>query len=105
MNKKYIIKKNEEIKKIIDNSEKVVSKFFVVYSLNNNINHNRYCISVSKKIGKANIRNLFKRRIKNILMKNSINNNRDYVIILRNSVLSLNYVNLEKEILNILKEK
>ena len=56
MNKKYIIKKNEEIQQIIGYSNKKVNKYFVIYFRKNNYNFNRYCISVSKKIGKANVR-------------------------------------------------
>lgn len=105
MNKKYIIKKNEEIQKIIGDSNKKVNKYFVIYFRKNNYNFNRYCISVSKKIGKANVRNLYKRRIKDILMKNNINFSKDYVIILRVNILNLNYEQIQNELINILKEK
>lgn len=105
MNKKYIIKKNEEIQQIIGNSNKKVNKFFVIYFRKNNYNFNRYCISVSKKIGKANVRNLYKRRIKDILMKNNINFSKDYVIILRVNILNLNYEQIQSELINIIKEK
>lgn len=105
MNKKYIIKKNEEIQQIIGNSNKKVNKYFVIYFRKNNYNFNRYCISVSKKIGKANVRNLYKRRIKDILMKNNINFSKDYVIILRVNILNLNYEQIQSELINITKEK
>lgn len=105
MNKKYIIKKNEEIQQIIGDSNKKVNKYFVIYFRKNNYNFNRYCISVSKKIGKANVRNLYKRRIKNILMKNNINFSKDYVIILRVNILNLNYEQIQNELINVLKEK
>ena len=105
MNKKYIIKKNEEIQQIIGYPNKKVNKYFVIYFRKNNYNFNRYCISVSKKIGKANVRNLYKRRIKDILMKNNINFSKDYVIILRVSILNLNYEQIQNELINVLKEK
>lgn len=105
MNKKYIIKKNEEIQQIIGNSNKKVNKYFVIYFQKNNFNFNRYCTSVSKKIGKANVRNLYKRRIKDILMKNNINFSKDYVIILRVNILNLNYEQIQSELINIIKEK
>ena len=105
MNKKYIIKKNEEIQQIIGDSNKKVNKYFVIYFRKNNYNFNRYCISVSKKIGKANVRNLYKRRIKDILMKNNINFYKDYVIILRVNILNLNYEQIQNELINVLKEK
>ena len=104
MNKKYIIRKNEEIQNIISNSSKKANKYFVVYYLKNNLNYNRYCISVSKKIGKANIRNLYKRRIKDILIKNKLDKSYDCVIILRKAILDINYINIKEELLNILEE-
>ena len=103
MNKKIIIRKNEEIQSIIKQSHKIVNKYFIIYYLSNKLGFNRYCISVSKKIGKAYTRNLYKRRIKDILMKNNINNSNDYVIILRNSILNINYQEIKSELLNLLK--
>ena len=103
MKKKYIIRKNEEIQKIVKTSKKLVNKYFIVYFRNNDFQYNRYCISVSKKLGKAHTRNLYKRRIKNILIKNNINNSMDYVIILRNAVIGITYEEMQYELLNILK--
>ena len=104
MNKKYIVKKNEEIQNIVNNSSKVVNKYYVVYYLKNNLSFCRFCVSVSKKIGKANIRNLYKRRIKDILMKNKLDKNYDCVIILRKAILDINYDLLKKELLSILED-
>ena len=103
MNKKYIVRKNEEIQRIVQENNKVFNKYYVLYYKKNDFSYNRYCISVSKKIGKANVRNLFKRRIKDILMKNNLNSSCDYVIILRNGVLSLSYNQMKDEIINLLK--
>ncbi len=105
MNKKYIIRKNEEIKKIIESSNKISNNYFVIYYKDNEYKHNRYCISVSKKIGKANVRNLFKRRIKDILIKNNINYSNDYVIILRKSIINLDYSQMRDELIGLLKGK
>ena len=69
MNKKFIVRKNEEIQEIIKRSNKKYNKFFVIYCAKNSLGYNRFCISVGKKIGKAHTRNLYKRRIKDILMK------------------------------------
>ncbi len=104
MNKKYIVKKNEEIQNIVNNSSKVVNNYYVVYYLKNNLSFSRFCVSVSKKIGKANIRNLYKRRIKDILMKNKLDKNYDCVIILRKAILDINYDLLKKELLSILED-
>lgn len=107
MNKKYILSKNEDIQDIIKNGKKIVTKYFIIYYRNTNISYNKFCISVSKRLGKANIRNLHKRRIKDILMKKYINkdfnNFYNYVIIIRNSILDLNYNELQEELLKTLK--
>ena len=103
MNKKYIIRKNEEISNIVKTSKRITNKYYVVYYRNNDYKYNRYCVSVSKKIGKANVRNLYKRRIKDILMKNNINNSCDYVIILRTAILDIEYREMQDELINLLK--
>ena len=104
MNKKYIIRKNEEIQDIINNSSKKINNYFVVYYKKNYFDYNRYCISISKKIGKANVRNLYKRRIKDIIMKNKIDNSYDCVIILRKAILDINFIDIKNELVNILED-
>ena len=103
MNKKYIIRKNEEIQDIIKKSKKLVNNYFIIYYKDNDLSFNRYCVSVSKKIGKAHTRNLYKRRIKDILMKLKYNNSCDYVIILRKSILDINYETMNKELSLLIK--
>lgn len=103
MNKKYILRKNEDIQLVIKNNQKIVDKYFIIYYKDNKMEYNRYCISVSKKIGKAHVRNLLKRRMKDILMKNNIDNSNDYVIILRNGIMNLSYLKMKDIIINILK--
>lgn len=105
MNKKYILIKNEDIQNVINSSSKYVNRYFVIYYKDNNISNNRYCISVSKKIGKANVRNLFKRRIKDILMKNNLKGSNDYVIILRKAILDLSYTDIKNELLKMMEVK
>ena len=103
MNKKFIIRKNEEIVDIVKTGKKLINKYYVIYIKDNNLSYNRFCVSVSKKIGKANVRNLYKRKIKDILLKNKIDKNNDYVIILRNLVVGSSYEKLKNELLELLK--
>jgi len=103
MNKQYIIRKNEEISKIIKIGKKTVSKFFIIYNIESDTIFNKYCISVSKKIGKAHTRNKLKRQIKDILMKNKIELSRKYVIILRKEVLNASYNNLKEALISQIK--
>lgn len=103
MNKKFIIRKNEEIVDIVKKGKKLINKYYVIYIKDNNLSYNRFCVSVSKKIGKANVRNLYKRKVKDILLKNKIDKNNDYVIILRNLVVGATYEKLKNELLELLK--
>ena len=103
MNKKFIVRKNEEIQEIIKSNKKIVNKYFVIYYAKNDLNYNRFCISVGKKIGKAHTRNLYKRRIKDFLMKNNINSAYDYVIILRTAIIGVAYEKLNIELIKVLK--
>ena len=103
MNKKFIVRKNEEIQEIIKSNKKIVNKYFVIYYAKNDLNYNRFCISVGKKIGKAHTRNLYKRRVKDILMKNNINSSYDYVIILRTAIIGVPYEKLNIELIKVLK--
>jgi ribonuclease P protein component len=102
MNKKFILRKNEEIQEVIKKSKKVINKYFVVYYVKNDKENNRYCISVSKKIGKAHTRNLYKRRIKDIISKNNFNNSTDYVIILRTAILDISYNLMRESLISLL---
>lgn len=103
MNKKFIVRKNEEIQEIIKKNKKIVDKYFIIYFVKNDLNYNRYCISVGKKIGKAHTRNLYKRRVKDILMKNNINSSCDYVIILRTAIIDAEYDKINSELIKVLK--
>lgn len=103
MNKKYIISKNLEIQKIINTGKKVVSKYFIIFGISNSLSYNRFCATVGKKIGNAVLRNKLKRIIKDILMKNSINSNKDYVIIIRSNFLNLSYEQIKTDLLNNIK--
>lgn len=104
MNKKYIICKSEEFKDILDHSKSNKSNYFIIRYKSNKNNYNRYGISVGKKIGNAVIRNRTKRRIKDILSKNMVNNSKDYVIIVRKAILDLSYQEMTKKLLKQIEE-
>ena len=53
--------------------------------------------------GESDYDKVYKRVIKDILSKNIINTSYDYVIILRNGVLNLKYLNIKDELLKLLK--
>ena len=104
MKKEKIIKESKKFTEIINNNNSVKNKYFSIYYEKSDIN--KYGITIPKKIAKANVRNRIKRRIKNIITTNeiSIQNNFNYVIIVKKAILDLNYRNMEQELLNLIKK-
>ena len=104
MKKIDIIKSSDEFTEIINTSKSRKNKYYSIYYRNNNEN-NRYGITIPKKLGIAVLRNKTKRRVKNIIDKNkkSIQNGYDYVIIVKKGILELTYLDMEKELLNLIK--
>ncbi len=105
MNKKYIIRKNEDILEIIKKGVRINFKNLYIYRKKNVLDYNRYCISVSKKLGNAVIRNKLRRQVKDIIMKNNFKNSYDYVIILSSSFKELDFEKKKEAIINALEEK
>jgi ribonuclease P protein component len=106
MKKKNILKENCEFTKIINTSRNKKNKYYSIYYKKNNYQYNRYGISIPKKTGKAVVRNKIKRQLKNIIDNNEfyIQTPYDYVIIIRKSILELNYQLKETELTNLLKK-
>lgn len=104
MKKREIIKSSREYTEIINLNKVIRNKYFSIYYRRNN-GDSRYGISIPKKIGKAVIRNKTKRRIKNILdnHKNTIQKGYDYVIIVRKGILELTYLDIERELLKLIR--
>ena len=104
MNKDKIIRKSETFTEIINNKQSVKSKYFSIYYIQSD--KTLYGITIPKKIGKAHVRNKLKRQIKNIIITNEfdIQKNYNYVIILKEASLNLNYEELKKELLYIIKK-
>ena len=104
MKKIDIIKSSDEYTEIINNGKTRKNKYYSLFYRNNN-NNNRYGITIPKKLGNAVLRNKTKRRVKNIIdqNKNTIQNSYDYVIIVKKGILELTYLEMEKELLKLMK--
>ena len=105
MNKEKIIKKSETYSKIISQRKCEKNKYFSIYYEKND-SSNKYGISVPKKVGKANIRNKQKRRVKNIIINNEkiIPTTYNYVIIIKEATLELTYQGMANEFLTLIKK-
>lgn len=105
MNKDKIIKKGETFSQIISTKQGYKNKYFSIYYQNSESN-NKYGITIPKKVGKAYVRNKLKRQIKNIIMTNEfdIQKNYNYVIIIKEAAKLLSYNEMAKELLDLLKK-
>ena len=105
MNKDKIIKKSETYSDIIKKNNSIKNKYFSIYVEKSN-ELNKYGITIPKKVGKAHIRNKLKRQIKNIIITNEFNIQKgfNYVIIVKETTLLLNYSDMANELLNLLKK-
>ena len=105
MKKINIIKKQQEIDKVIKQGKLFKNKYYYLYKLYNKDNkYYRFCICVSKKLGNAVNRNKNKRQIKDIIDKSNLvfPRGNDYVIILRKEINNLSYQDKNKFLLEIL---
>ena len=105
MKKSFRVKREKDFKVIFKDGTSFANRKFVVYQLENQQNHFRVGLSVSKKLGNAVTRNQIKRRIRHILqsVKGSLVEHVDFVVIARKGVETLEYAEMEKNLLHVLK--
>lgn len=105
MKKHFRVKKEKDFNAIFKEGKSFANRKFVIYRLENNEQHFRVGLSVSKKLGNAVMRNQIKRRIRHILIehKNQLVENVDFVVIARKGVEILDYAEMEKNLLHVLK--
>ena len=105
MKKNFRVKREKDSKEIFQYGTSFANRKFVVYQLENQQNHFRVGLSVSKKLGNAVTRNQIKRRIRHILQsaKGSLVEHVDFVVIARKGVETLEYAEMEKNLLHVLK--
>ena len=105
LRKSFRVKKEKDFNAIFKEGESVANRRFVIYRLANSKEHFRVGLSVSKKLGNAVMRNQIKRRIRHILIdhRNELVDNIDFIVIARKGVENLDYAELEKNLLHVLR--
>lgn len=102
MNKQYILKKNHDIDSLVKEKQSVGNTYFAIYYRKSE--SLQIVVSVSKKLGKAVVRNYQKRVIKEILRKNmELIPSVDMLVVVKFNSLNLTYQEKENEIIKLIK--
>ena len=93
MRRYEMVKKHSDFDDIINNGHYKKNNGYIIYNKVNDLNHSRWGIAVGKKIGDAHIRNKVKRQVREIITANKklFKNNKDYIIIVKKSVLEMDF--------------
>ncbi|KXT85306.1 ribonuclease P protein component [Streptococcus panodentis] len=104
MRKSYRVKSEKDFNAIFKKGQNVANRKFVVYKLEKDQKHFRVGLSVSKKLGNAVVRNRIKRKIRHVLMQYQKGLlTADFVVIARKGVEDLDYRQIERNLLHVLK--
>ena len=100
MNKKYIVKESRIFDEVIETGKKIKNYNFVIFYKEKKDSPTKYGITVPKKVGKAHIRNMLKRKVRAIIRNYNKNYEKNYncIIIIRNSCLNLSYQELSSSL-------
>ena len=100
MNKKYIVKESRVFDEVIETGKKIKNYNFVIFYKEKKDSPTKYGITVPKKVGKAHIRNMLKRKVRAIIRNYNKNYEKNYncIIIIRNSCLNLTYQELSSSL-------
>ncbi|EOC99431.1 ribonuclease P protein component [Caldisalinibacter kiritimatiensis] len=106
MNKKYRLRSNKEFKRVYKKGKSLANRYLVMFYIKNPYNYNRVGFTVTKKLGKAVVRNKVRRRIKEGYRLNADKVKQGYDIIFLSRVNAKNaeYKDLERAILHLIRK-
>lgn len=99
------IKKNEDFKKVYQNSKSYANRYLVIYILKNGKNKNRLGISVSKRVGNSVVRHRIARLLRESFRLNDMkfHSGWDIVVIARTGAKGKGYSDIESAFLHLIK--
>ena len=103
MEKRFRLRKNREFKVVYKRGKNFWNKDFTIFIRPTKRKTVKFGVAITKKFGKANKRNLIKRRIKEIIRLNIENLKLGYemVILPKQNTLEISYTELEKSLLKL----
>ena len=107
MNTKMRIKSADEFNDIIKTGTKIYSPFFIIYYKEKKLDNPGFGITQAKKFGKAYKRNRYRRILREIIRTNIkvFKNEYDYIIIIMKKCDTLDFKQIEDNLLKVIKEK
>lgn len=106
LERKRRLTKNGSFVYMHKNGKNINGKNLYINYLPTNAKTNRFGFVVSNKIGKANVRNLVKRRLRAIVRENmsNISSKNNYILIAKEEIASLDYASLKAEVLSLFEK-
>ena len=93
------LRKNKEFNYIYKKGDRVSTEHFTLFVVKSKYNNYRIGFSVSKKLGKANVRNKLKRRLREIVRRDiDVKNFQNYVLLAREEAEKLEFRPLQEEV-------
>ena len=91
MQQRSRLTKGSRIAEIHRDGKSTANRFLVIRYLSNGLSRSRFCFVVSKRIGNAVVRNLLKRRLREVVRSIPVKPGWDTVLIARSNVRRANY--------------
>ena len=107
LKKEYRLRKNADFRKVYRSAKSVSTKYLVLYPKMRKGESIRIGFSISKKVGKANVRNKARRRIKESYRLNidaNVKYGYDIVFIARVAIKEADYKDIEKSMNHLVKK-
>lgn len=104
MEKKFILPKNSDYKRVTCKNKSYGNKHLILYRKKNGFDYSRFGITITKKVGNSVKRNKIRRRLKEILrdLYAGIEPGYDYVFIVKIQASDISFDELRKTTVHIL---